>query len=96
MQEPGAASRSILKEPRRTFDASFDALNPARQMIHHAADERPHPVALGQVDHTADLGLERLADVVEQIGQRAVIGCLRDGRPRRADIAQFAKSSSLR
>ena len=46
---------------------------------------------VGQVDEAAHLGLEVVADVVEQRGQRAVAGGLGHGAARGADVAQLGE-----
>jgi len=47
-----------------------------------------------QVDATLDLGLEGLADLVQQVGQGAIIGGLLDGRAGRADFDLVSKAGS--
>ena len=54
----------------------------------HAAVRHARAPVL-ELDHAADLGGERVADRVEQSGERRVVGRLSRPRMRRADLADF-------
>ena len=79
------AARGLLAQERLLLVGVSQLVRGEETSIGHAG------AAVLQLDQAADFGLQSFAEIVEEIGERAVAGSLLGRRTAGADVAQFGE-----